>query len=78
MKIFQPHFVRRRRRNGSAVFVFITLLAIMVILVTANSDALFRLHQETKFLEQRQIERLNVSQTNTVDVVESPTKLESK
>ena len=78
MKIFQSHFTRHRRRDGSVVFVFIALLAIMVILVTANSNALFHLQQEIKLMEQRQVERLNASQTNAVAVVESPAKPESK
>jgi hypothetical protein len=78
MKISHSHFTRHRRQNGSAVFVFISLLAIMMILVAANGDALSHLHQETKLLEHRQIERLNDSQTNTNAVVESPAKLESK
>ena len=78
MKIFPSNFTERPRQNGSAVLLFITLLAIMVILVTANSKALFCLHQEIKLLEQRQVERLNTSQTNTIAVVESPAKPESK
>ena len=68
----------RRREGGSVVFVFIALLAIMMILVTVNYDALNRMHQETKLLEHRQIERLNASQTNTVTSVELPAKAESK
>jgi hypothetical protein len=78
MKIFTSHFTKRRRQNGSVVFVFICLLAIMMILVTVNNSTLTRMHQETKLLEHRQIERLNTSQTNAVAVVESPAKLESK
>jgi hypothetical protein len=78
MKIFQSHFNERRRQNGSAVLVFITLLAIMVILATAGSKALFHLHEEIELLEQRQVERLNASQTNTIAVVKSPAKPESK
>lgn len=78
MKISRSHFTRYRRQNGSVVFVFISLLAIMMILVAANGNALSRLHQETKLLEHRQIERLNASQTNAVTTVESPVKPESK
>ncbi len=78
MKISQSHFTCHRRQNGSVVFVFISLLAIMMILVAANGNALSRLHQETKLLEHRQIERLNASQTNAVTTVESPMKPESK
>jgi hypothetical protein len=78
MKIVPSHFTERRRQNGSAVFVFISLLAIMMILVAANGNALSHLHQEIKLLEHRQIERLNDSQTNAVTVVVLPTKPESK
>ena len=49
-----------------ATVVFIALLAIMMILVTAESRALFHLHREVKFLEQQQIKRLNSSPVNTV------------
>jgi Tfp pilus assembly protein FimT len=78
MKIFPPHLTRPGCQNGSAVLVFITLLAIMVILAAANGNALVNLHRETKLLEQRQVERLNDSQTNAITVVESPAKPESK
>jgi len=47
-----------------ATFVCIALLAIMLILVTAESSALFHLHREVKFLERQQIKRLKASQTN--------------
>ena len=78
MKIPHSIFAPRRRQNGSAVLVCIALLAIMVILVTANSKALFNLHREIKLLEKRQVERLNASQTNTMAAVESPAKPEAK
>jgi hypothetical protein len=72
MKIFPAHFTGRRRQNGSVVFVFISLLAIMMILVAANSRALLDLHLQTKLLEHRQIERLNASQTNSTGRAELP------
>ena len=50
--------------RGFATVIFIMLLSIMLILVTAESGALFHLHREVKFLEQQQIKRLNLSQTN--------------
>ncbi len=78
MNIILSHLAERRRRSGSAVLFFIILLAIMVILITANGKALFYLHQETKLLEQRQVTRLNASQTNTITIVESPVKQQSK
>ncbi|HEY3763449.1 MAG TPA: hypothetical protein VGN23_17020 [Verrucomicrobiae bacterium] len=51
--------------SGMAVFLMIALLAIMIILVTANLSALARLHREVKLLEQQQTQRLNASQTNS-------------
>lgn len=50
--------------NGMATLIFITLLAIMMILVTAETRALFHLHREIKYLEQKQINRLNITSTN--------------
>jgi hypothetical protein len=73
MKIQRKHFNRKGER-GMATLIFIGLLAIMMILVTAESGALFSLHREVKFLEQQQIKRLNASQTNSVAVA----KLDSK
>ena len=78
MKMPPPYSPGCRRQSGSAVFIFLTLLAIMVILVAANSRALLDLHQQIKLLEHRQIERLNASQTNATDNVELPAKPESK
>ena len=55
-------------------FVFIALLAIMLILVTAESRALFHLHREVKFLEQQQIKRLNAPATNVISTTTSESK----
>jgi hypothetical protein len=71
MKIQRKHLVQGNE-GGSATIIFITLLAIMVILVAANSKSLFLLDREVKLLEQQQVKRLNDSQTNSVAVVESP------
>lgn len=49
-----------------ATVIFIALLAIMMILVMAESRALFHLRQEVKLLEQKQIQRLNNPPTNAV------------
>ena len=54
--------------RGFATIIFIALLSIMLILVTAESGALFHLHREVKLLEQQQIKRLNLSQTNATSV----------
>lgn len=55
-----------RRENGMATIFFIALLAIMVILATANLKALAHLNREEKLLEQQQIQRLISSPTNSV------------
>jgi hypothetical protein len=65
MKIQQAHFPGGNQ-DGMATVVFIALLAIMMILVTAEGRALFQLHREVKLLEQQQIKRLNSSPTNTI------------
>ncbi len=67
-----------RRQSGSAVLIMITLLAVMLLLITANSSALLHLHRELKLLDQRQVERLNASQTNLVTAVLSPVPRDSK
>ena len=64
-----------RRQGGMITVLFIALLAIMMILVTVESSALFRLHREVKLLEQQQIKRLNL-QTNVVAAASAPTKME--
>jgi hypothetical protein len=70
MKIRREHFIRRRER-GMATLVFIALLAIMLILVMAESRALLLLHREVKLLEQQQIKRLNAAPTNTISTATS-------
>jgi hypothetical protein len=73
MKISRPILIRHHRQRGSAVVVYLALLAIMVILSAANSNTLLHLHREMNLLEQRQIKRLNASSTNVIFTVESPT-----
>ena len=64
----------KRSEDGMATFIFIVLLAIMMILVTAESRALFQLHREVRFLEQKQIQRLNAAATNPVSTATPATK----
>jgi hypothetical protein len=64
----------RRNESGMATVVFIILLAIMMILVTAESRALLHLRREVKLVEQQQLKRLNGSQTNTVVATTSDSK----
>ncbi len=56
-----------------ATFVCFVLMIIMMMLVMAESGALFHLHREMKLLEQKQIQRLDAAPTNAV----APTKPES-
>lgn len=73
MKISNSIFAAHYRQRGSAVVVYLALLAIMVILSAANSNTLLHLHREMNLLDQRQIKRLNASATNVTFTVESPT-----
>jgi hypothetical protein len=65
MKI-DSHVVRlpRKPRDGSAVFVILVLLTIMVVLAAANTATLNRLRQRVKIVEQRQTQRLVAYSTN--------------
>jgi hypothetical protein len=73
MKIQRRHFISRSE-HGMATVIFIALLAIMMILVTVESRALFSLHREVKLLEQQQIKRLDNLQTNSVAVTQPDSK----
>ncbi len=79
MKILRDNLERgpgaaKRSEGGFVTFIFIVLLSIMLVLVMAESTALFHLHREVKFLEQQQIKRLNASQTNSVAVTKPDSK----
>ena len=56
----------RRHEGGMATIIFIVLVTIMVILMTANIRALIHLHRETQLLERQQIKRLAAPTTNSV------------
>jgi hypothetical protein len=73
MKIPSSYSIQRKE-SGMATVIFIALLAIMMILVMAESRALFHLHREVKLLEQKQIKRLNSSPTNAVTATIPVTK----
>ena len=57
-----------------ATVIFIALLAIMLILVMAESRALIQLRREVKFLQKQQIKRLNLSQTNLMAATQPDSK----
>ena len=71
MKIQRLHPARRNER-GMATMIFIVLLAIMMILVMAESRALIQLHREVKFVEQQQIKRLNGPTANAGAATTTP------
>jgi hypothetical protein len=73
MKIQSIHSISRRE-NGMATILFIALLAIMMILVTAEARALIHLRHEVKFLEQQQIKRLNNPPVGAVVAANPETK----
>ena len=54
----------RRHEGGMATIIFIVLVTIMVILLTANIRCLIQLHRETQLLEKQQIKRLAGAATN--------------
>ena len=58
--------IRSRGREGLAVILMLTLLAILLIYVAGNVRALYNLERELKFTERRQTRRLeSASLTNT-------------
>jgi hypothetical protein len=73
MKILPEHSGRSGER-GMATVIFIALLAIMLILVTAESRALIQLRREVKLLQKQQIKRLNLSQSNSVAATQPDSK----
>ena len=62
----------KRSEDGMATVILIALLGIMMILVAAESSALFHLRRERQLLERRQIQRLDASQTNSIGRAELP------
>lgn len=69
-RTFNRNQESRTTERGSATLVMIALLAIMLILILANSRILFNLQRELKLIERQQIERLNTNHghsTNAVD-----------
>jgi hypothetical protein len=67
-----PRCALKRREDGMITVLFIALLAIMMVFVLVESQALIRLRREVKLLEQQQIKRLNAPPTNTVATVTIP------
>ncbi|MBW8864244.1 MAG: hypothetical protein JF609_04845 [Verrucomicrobia bacterium] len=72
----KPHLPHPGRRNeqGLVTLIFIILLAIMMILVMAESRALYHLNREVKFMEQQQLKRWSGSPANTITTTTSEAK----
>lgn len=51
--------------RGSATLILFVLLSIMLILVAVNGRALLRLHHQIKFVEEKQVQRLNPPSADT-------------
>lgn len=58
--------------QGMITFLYIALLAIMMILVMVETSSLIRLRREVKLMEQQQIKRLSTSPANPVQTTTSP------
>ncbi len=52
---------QRRSSGGFAVLVVLALLAVMLMLIAANTAVLNRVEQDLKGVEKRQIQRLDAS-----------------
>jgi len=63
---------RHEPTRGSAVVMFLALLAIMLVLVAANGKTLLLLKKDMRLIEQRQIQRLGFAQTNGVNSAVAP------
>jgi hypothetical protein len=75
-------FKRNRKSHtterGSATIVMIALLAIMLILILANSRILFNLQRELKLIERHQIERVNTNHDHSTNAVSTTSTAEHK
>ena len=63
----KPQVTNRRtsRTSGSAIVMILAVLAIMMILIAANSRTAWLLHQELRLIEHRQVSRWAVAPTNS-------------
>jgi hypothetical protein len=68
-RTFNRNQESRTTERGSATLVMIALLAIMLILILANSRTLFNLQRELKLIERQQIERLNTNHGHSTNAV---------
>jgi hypothetical protein len=71
MKIQRPS--RPKSESGLVTLLFVVLLTIMMILITAESRSLYNLHRDVKLLEQQQAKRSDITSTNATTTVISRT-----
>ena len=60
-----PSAPSKTGERGSATLILFVLLSIMLILVAVNGRALLRLHHQIKFVEEKQVQRLNPAPAGT-------------
>ena len=70
-RTFKRNRKSRTSERGSATIVMIALLAIMLILILANSRTLFGLQRELKLIERHQIERVNTNHDHSTNAVDT-------
>ena len=63
MKPF-PNTARRRQR-GSALIMMLGLIAMLLVIATANNQSVTWLRRELRIVEQQQLQRLNAGATNS-------------
>ena len=77
-RTFNRNQESRTTERGSATLVMIALLAIMLILILANSRTLFNLQRELKLIERQQIERLNTNHGHSTNAVDTSSNANHK
>lgn len=70
----KTRFRKPKSANGSAVILFLALLAIMLVLVAGNGKTLLLLKKDLRLIEQRQIQRLGHNATNEVSAMPPPNR----
>jgi hypothetical protein len=70
MKITNPAATNRKhRQTGMAAIIMLALLGLVLAFIFANLNSLSELRGELKAIEQKQIRRLNHSNTNGAQVL---------
>jgi len=57
--------IARRRQHGSALIMMLGLIAMLLVIATANNQSVTWLRRELRIVEQQQLQRLNAGATNS-------------